>query len=306
MNPYRVILNPAAGHGNGARSLPAIQAALTHYQIPYDLIQTNAPGNATQLAQQAVEDEVEVIVSAGGDGTLNEVVNGLMACKQMSMKLPVLGILGVGRGNDFAGSVGIPADVDAASHLLKEAPHRPIDIGRVMGGIYPQGRYFISVTGIGFDAITTIEVSKLPRWGGFLSFVVAIFKTIFLYNKAPLAEICYDGITITQRSLLVSMMNGRRLGGGFFLAPTALQDDGLLDLCIGEQMSPFQIMRLIPHFTNGTHITQPGIKMAQARTVTITALDGTMPVQTDGEIIATEARRIEVAILSRQLEVICP
>jgi diacylglycerol kinase (ATP) len=305
MNPYRVILNPAAGRGNGARALPAIHAALLQCQIAYDLIQTSGPGDATRLAQQSIADGVEIIVVAGGDGTLNEVVNGLMACKQTGAKLPALGVLCVGRGNDFAGSVGIPAGIDSACRLLKEAPRRFIDIGRVTGGIYPQGRYFINVVGIGFDAVGTIEVSKLPRWGGFLSFVIAIFKTIFLYNKAPLAEINYDGTTLVQRSLLISMMNGRRLGGGFFLAPTAQQDDGLIDLCIAEQMTSWQIIRLLPHFTKGTHVTQPKIKMAQARAVTIRAVDGPLPTQTDGEIISTDGRRIEVEILPRQIEVIC-
>jgi YegS/Rv2252/BmrU family lipid kinase len=305
MNPYRVILNPAAGHGNGARALPAIQTALAQSEIPYDLVQTTGPNDATHLAQQAITEGVEVIIAAGGDGTLNEIINGLMASRQPGVNLPAVGIFCVGRGNDFAGSVGIPAEIHAACRLIKEGPRRLIDIGRVTGGIYPQGRYFINAVGIGFDAVGTIEVSKLPRWGGFLSFVIAIFKTIFLYNQAPLAEICYDGSTLTQRSLLISMMNGRRLGGGFFLAPSAQQDDGLIDLCIAEQMTPFQIIQLIPHFMKGTHITQPRIKMAQAHRVTIHSLDGPLPAQTDGEIISTEGWQMEVEMLPRQIEVIC-
>jgi diacylglycerol kinase (ATP) len=305
MNPYRVILNPAAGHGNGARALPAIRTALAYYEIPYELVQTTGPNDATRLAQQAIADGVEVIIAAGGDGTLNEIINGLMAYKQPGVKLPAVGVLCVGRGNDFAGSVGIPAEIDAACRLIKEGPRRQIDVGRVTGGIYPQGRYFINAVGIGFDAVGTIEVSKLPRWGGFLSFVIAIFKTIFLYNQAPQAEIRYDGNTLTQRSLLISMMNGRRLGGGFFLAPSARQDDGLIDLCIAEQMTSFQIIRLIPHFMKGTHVTQPKIKMAQAHRVTIHSLDGPLPTQTDGEIISTEGWEIEVEMLPRQIEVIC-
>jgi YegS/Rv2252/BmrU family lipid kinase len=306
MNPYRIILNPAAGHGNGKRMQPVIEAAMARCQIPYDLVCTTAPGDAIQIARQAVQDGVDVIVAAGGDGTLNEIVNGLMAARQAGCRLPALGVLGVGRGNDFSGSVGIPAEINAACQLLKQSPRRLIDIGRVTGGIFPNGRYFINVVGIGFDAVGTIEAAKLPRWGGFLSFVIAIFKTIFLYNQAPQAEIDYDGKVLRQRSLLISMMNGRRVGGGFFLAPTARQDDGLLDLCIAEQMSSLQIIRLIPHFTKGTHVSQPKIKMAQARRVTITALDGPLPAQTDGEIFSTDGRCIEVEILPRQLEVICP
>lgn len=306
MKPIRVILNPAAGHGNGARLLPSIEAALTRHSLEYDLVRTEHPGHAIELAGQAIQDGVELIVSAGGDGTLNEVVNGLMHSKLNGGRLPALGVLCAGRGNDFSGSLGIPEDIDQACELLKSGQGRLLDVGRVTGGIHPEGRYFISCVGVGFDAAVTIEAAKLPRWGGFLSFLLAIFKTIFLYNHAPLATIEFGGRTIEQRSLMISIMNGRRLGGRFIMAPDSRPDDGLLDLCIGEQMSSLQILGLLPHFMRGTQATKKTIKTGQAARIKIDAVDGPLLAQTDGEIISTEGRSLLVELLPGQINVICP
>jgi len=306
MKPIRVILNPAAGHGNGARLLPTIEAALTKHGLDYELVCTSHPGHAVELTTQAIRDGVEMIVAAGGDGTLNEVVNGLMHSRLTGGHLPTLGVLCAGRGNDFAGSVGIPEDIDQACKLLKVGQSRLLDVGRFTGGIYPEGHYFINCIGVGFDAVATIEVAKLPRWGGFLSFLIAILKTIFLYNHAPLATIEYGGEILKQRSLMISIMNGRRLGAGFIMAPDSKPDDGLLDLCIAEQMSPFQIIRLVPHFMHGTQASQKNIKTGKASLINIEALDGPLPAQTDGEIISTEGRSLKVELLSRQIKVICP
>jgi diacylglycerol kinase (ATP) len=306
MKPIRVILNPAAGHGNGAKLFPSIEASLKANVLDYDLVSTEHPGHATELTTQAIHEGVEMIVAVGGDGTLNEVVNGLMQSKLTGGPQPAIGILCAGRGNDFAGSVGIPDDLDSACKLLKLGQTRLLDIGRVTGGIHPGGHYFISCVGVGFDAVTTIEAAKLPRWGGFISFMAAIIKTIFIYNHAPLASIEFGGQTIKQRSLMISMMNGRRLGGNFLMAPDSKPDDGLLDLCIAEQMSSFQILRLVPHFIKGTQASQKRIKTGQAALIKITGLDGPLPTQTDGEIISTEGRSMLVELLPRQLKVVCP
>ena len=306
MKPIRVILNPTAGHGNGLRLLPSIEAALTRHALDYDLVRTGYPGHAVELTAQAIRDGVELIVAAGGDGTLNEVVNGLMQSKLSGGHPPTLGVLCAGRGNDFAGSIGIPEDIDSACKLLKLGQSRLLDVGRVTGGIHPEGHYFINCVGVGFDAVATIEVAKLPRWGGFLSFLIAILKTIFLYNHAPLATIEYGDKIIKQRSLMISMMNGRRLGAGFIMAPDSKPDDGLLDLCIAEQVGPLQIIRMVPLFMKGTQASQKIIKTGKAAAIKIEALDGPLPAQTDGEIISTDGRSLMVELLTRQIKVICP
>lgn len=308
MKKWFVIVNPSSGAGNGLKALPEIQKLLgqmvAQEGIEYHLEMTTGTGHATQLTRQAAAAGYELVVAAGGDGTVNEIVNGLMALKNTGQTVPVLGILSVGRGNDFAGSLKIPADLVQAAQTLIKGHGRWVDIGHVTGGTEPDGRYFANCVGIGFDAVVTIETKKLPRWGGFLSFLAGILKTIFIYKDAPLAKIDYDDQTLTQRSLLVSIMNGVRLGGGFYMTPDSKFDDGFLDLCIAEQMSPWQIIKLIPHFTRGTQASQPGIKMGRCKHITVTSLDKPIPAQTDGEIISTTGMQLDIMILPRQIEVI--
>jgi diacylglycerol kinase (ATP) len=301
---YKIILNPTAGNNNGLKSLPMIEQLAKQHNLTYDLVRTERPGHAIELTRQAVKAGYGVIVAAGGDGTANEVLNGLMQCKLEGLSIPPMGVLCVGRGNDFAGSLGLPEDLEGGVRALLGSSQRTVDIGRVVGGLVPLGRYFCNCVGVGFDAITTIEVHKLPRWGGYAAFMVGVLKTVFLYNHAPVARIEFDGMEITQRSLLISIMNGRRLGGGFIMAPDSRPDDGFFDLCIAEQMSSLEVIRMIPHFTRGDQATQPKIKTGRAARVSIVAQDGALPAQTDGEIISIEGTRLDIEILPRQLAVI--
>jgi len=302
---YRIIANPVAGSGSGRRAIPRIQRLLTEWGLDFDLVRTEYPGHATELARQSAIAGYDVVVAAGGDGTSNEVINGLMEAKEAGRSSVVMGVLGVGRGSDFANAVAIPADLESACRTLVEDRRRMIDLGKVVGGKYPQGRYFGNCVGVGFDAIGTIEAAKLPRLGGFLSYLVAVLKTIFLYYNAPLVTIEYDGQTLTQPCLMVSVMNGRRLGGGFIMAPDAEPDDGLFDLCIAHAVSRVRVFTLIPHFFRGTQASQEPIKTGRAARISIIAVGGSLPAQTDGEILCVDGQRLDIEILPRQMEVVC-
>ncbi len=304
-NPYKIILNPVSGHGNGLRAQPIVEQLFRSHGVPYDLTRTERPGQGIELTRQAVKDGYPAIVAVGGDGTVNELINGLMLSKLEGLPIPPLGVLGAGRGNDFAGSMGIPTDLPGGFQALLKDQRRIIDIGMVKGGRFPEGRYFGNFVGVGFDAVTTIRVAQMPRWGGFFSFLVGVLQTVFVYNKAPLARIEYGDTSLTQRSLLITVMNGKRLGGNFQMAPASLPDDGLFDLCIAEQMSSFEVIRMIPHFTKGDQATQPTIKTGRAARVTITAVEGSLPADTDGEIICVDGDKLEIELIPRQLEIIC-
>ncbi|MCK5315807.1 MAG: diacylglycerol kinase family lipid kinase [Anaerolineales bacterium] len=304
MKKYRIIVNPAAGGGSARRVIPEIKRLLDEARLDYQIEPTERAGHAIELAKEASLAGCDVVVAAGGDGTVNEVINGLINAEEQGASPAALGVLSIGRGNDFADGVGIPYDLEEAFHLILEDQRRLIDIGRVSGGIYPQGRYFGNCVGVGFDAITTIEVSKLPRLGGFLSFLIAVLKTIFLYNRGPLASIKYDDHSLTQRTLLISVMNGRRLGGGFRMAPDAESDDGIFDLCIAQEVSRARIFTLIPHFLRGTQATQNEITTGRAARVSITALEGSLPAQSDGEIISVDGQSLEIELLPRRLEIV--
>ncbi len=305
MTQHKIIANPTSGRGAGEPAIPAVEGLLRGLGLSFDLVRTERPWHAAELAQQAALEGYEVVVAVGGDGTANEVLNGLMlAQKAGTGDRTAMGVVSVGRGNDFAYGVGVPKDMAAACQLLAQGRRHPIDVGRVVGGLYPQGRYFGNGVGIGFDAVVGFEAVKMTRLHGFPSYIVAALKTIFLYYRAPLVRIQYDGHEVTQLSLMVSIMNGRRLGGGFMMAPQGLIDDGLFDLCIASQVSRARIFALIPRFMQGTQATHPAISTARAKKVVVTAVEGVLPAHADGETLCTEGRELALELLPRQLDFI--
>ena len=309
MNRYKVIVNPISGRGNGEQSIPLIRNLLEQHGLFYDLVRTERPGHAIALAQQAATDgdgaPYDVIVAAGGDGTSNEVLNGLMRAKQAGAEA-AMGVLCVGRGNDFAFGAGIPPALEAGCDALAADCRYLIDVGWVEGGLVPQGRYFGNGVGIGFDAVVGFEALKMKRLSGFPSYIVAALKTVFLYYHAPLLRIAYDEHEVTQPSLMVSVMNGRRMGGGFMMAPESSPDDGLFDLCLAAYVSRARIFPLILRFMQGTQATHSAITTGRAEHVTVTAVEGVLPAHADGETISTESRELTMRILPRQLAVVSP
>ncbi len=305
MTKYKIIANPNAGHGKGARAIPEIERELTRLGLDFDLVRTECVGHGIRLAHAAALEGYDVIVAAGGDGTVNEVLNGLMEARLVSQNRPAMGVLCMGRGNDFGPCVNIPEDLPTAYQVLKDDNRRIIDIGRVSGGKFPQGRYFANNVGVGFDAIGTIEVAKLPEWG-MLSFFIAILKTIFLFYKGPTVRLDYDDKTLTTSTLMLLTMNGKRMGTGFKMAPDSKPDDGLFDLVIVRQVSRLRIFGLIPHFMKGTQGTQPEVQTLRAARVAITAVSGALPAQSDGEIICVDGARLDIEMLPRQVEIVCP
>jgi diacylglycerol kinase (ATP) len=304
MSRHKIIVNPVAGRGAGDRATPQIEALLGEHGLDFDLARTRQPWHAAELAQEAVAEGYDCVVGVGGDGTANEVLNGLMRAKHEGVGTCAMGMLCVGRGNDFAYGVEIPQDLEAGCAALAQGHRSTIDVGRVAGGLYPEGRFFGNGVGIGFDAVVGFEAVKMTWLHGFASYLVAVLKTVFLYYSAPPTSIEYDGQTITQSSLMISIMNGRRMGGGFMMAPEGQPDDGLFDLCIAHEVSRTRIFGLIPHFLRGTQASQEPIRTGRARRVVVTALEGALPAHADGETLCTDGRRLEFDLLPRQIEVI--
>ena len=305
MTKYKIVVNPISGRGRGAKSIPQIERLLSGYNLDFDLVRTEHPWHGADLAKSAALSGYDVVVAVGGDGTANEVLNGLMWAKQAGAARCAMSILCVGRGNDFAYGMGIPGDLEAGCRVLAQDHRRAVDVGRVVGGNYPEGRYFGNGIGIGFDAVVSFEAVKMTWLTGFPSYIVAVLKTVFLYYQAPLAKIEYDGQTITQPSLMISIMNGQRMGGGFFMAPDGKNNDGLFDLCIAHEVSRLRIFSIIPYFLRGTQATQEPITMGQARKVVVTAVKGVLPAHADGETLCTAGERLEIELLPRQIEMVC-
>jgi diacylglycerol kinase family enzyme len=198
----------------------------------------------------------------------------------------------------------VPVDLVEAIEAIKQGNRRRVDIGLMKGCDFPDGRYFGNCVGIGFDAAGTIQSRKITWASGMLAYFIAVVQTIFWYYKAPTLQIEMDDETLTQSSLMVSIMNGQRIGGGFWVAPDAIPDDGRFDLCIAEEVSRARMFTFIPHFIKGTQATQPEIKMRKSKTARVTAVEGSMPVHIDGEITGKACKELTVEILPGQLEII--
>ncbi len=307
MNKHKVIVNPISGRGAGGASIPLIEQSLKDKGVEFELVRTERPWHAAELAQAAAQEGFDVVVAVGGDGTANEVLNGLMLAKGAGLQqVPAMGILSVGRGNDFAHCMGLHRPLEEGCQILAAGQRHSMDVGRMVGGLFPQGRYFGNGLGIGFDAVVGFEAVKLKWLTGFPSYIVATLKTVFLYFHAPTVRIEYDGQTLTLPALMVSTMNGRRLGGGFFMAPDSKPDDGWFDICVARQVGRVRVFGLIPHFMKGTQATQPEISMLRARRVVITADKGVLPAHADGETVSLEGTRIELELLAQQIEFVTP
>lgn len=302
MKRYKIIVNPISGRGGGEQSIPRIEQLLTEHQLDYELVRTGQPWHAADLAREAAESGFDCVVAAGGDGTANEVINGLMWAGKEGV---YMGVLSVGRGNDFAYSMGVPAGLAEGCQALAQGKARRIDVGRVTGGLYPQGRYFGNGVGIGFDAVVGFEALKMKRLHGFASYLVAALKTLLFYYQAPRVRIAFDGQTLQESALMVSIMNGRRMGGGFMMAPESESDDGMFDLCVAREVSRPAILGLIVRFTQGSQASHPAISFHRTRRLEVTALQGVLPAHADGETLCTEGQELVLELLPRQIDLIC-
>ncbi len=303
---YYVIVNPISGRGLGGRSIEQIESSLQEYGLDFTLVQTERVWHAAELAEGAARDGYDVIICASGDGTVNEAINGIMAARKDGFNGTAFTVLGIGTGNDFAGGTGIPTNLKDGLIALKENKRKKIDIGLVKGGDYPKGRYFGNGIGVGFDAAVGNEAIKVRWTRGLPAYLIGVIKTVFLYyNPAQVEIILDDKETIKQVSLMISVMNGKRMGGGFQMAPESHPDDGLFDLCIAETASKGRILALIPHFIRGTQASQPEVKMRRASKVLIKSLDMTFPAHADGEFICLNGSTLTLELLPKELEIIC-
>ncbi len=301
---YKFVINPIAGQGAGRMAIAEIDRRAKDLGLDYDMVITERPGHAIDLAQLAASNDTSYVIAVGGDGTSNEVLNGLMNAWEAGHGQTCMGIVGIGRGNDFAYGAGIPPGLEAGFQAIQGNLTHPMDVGRVFGGDFPQGRYFGNGVGIGFDAVVGFEAARLKHLHGFLNYIVAALRTIFLYFHAPTVRIEYDENVITEPALMVSIMNGRRMGGGFMMAPGAHINDGLLDLCIAGQVSRLGILRLIPRFMQGTQNTHPQIKTASASKVHVVALEGSLPAHADGETVCRAGRELRVELVKVPLMIL--
>lgn len=300
------IFNPTANGGRARRWVKSLQRHAEPYVDQGAWWLTRGPGHARELARQAIMEGFQRVVAFGGDGTVHEVVNGLMDVPEDHR--PVLGVVPIGAGNDFAYGVGFSMDPFEALTQSLIGPVREVDLGYVQDDVGREA-YWDNTLGIGFDAVVNLRARRLRFVKGFWRYLVAVLQTLWFHHHAVPMRLTWDENTKEERPVLMLVLcNGPREGGAFLVAPEARPDDGLFHYASIPQVSRWVMLYLIPKVMRGTHGTDPRVRLGTFRSLRVQA-GGPLYIHLDGEVFADfqkPARELEVRLLPKALKVAGP
>jgi len=292
----RIIANPVAGADAAAAHVTAINERLAPRFGPLDIVLTTGPGDAMRAARDAALRGYEHVFVAGGDGTLNETLNGLAAIDGALGRIG-LGILPLGTGNDFATALGIPADAAAALESVAGADLRPVDVGRVTAA--GQSRLFLNVSAGGFIAEVSDAVDPaLKSVAGRLAYLVGGARVLLSAEPFTCRA---NGQSV--RCLMFAVCNAPMIGGGRLIAPDAVPDDGALDACLVHAMDLLDFVALLRRVADGTHVTDERVTYFSTRALVL-EFDRPLKVNADGEVF--QAARCEYDLLPGAVRVLAP
>ncbi len=278
---YSIILNPSSGNGLAARILPKLEALLRERGIRYRVDRTTRAGDSRLYARQAVEDGLAGVVAVGGDGTFFEVVNGIALSGLEVIFAPC------GTGNDFVKTFRLPMETLRAVQLQLDAQERRIDLGKF------NDLYFLNVAGAGFDVDVLIETEKFKgRFRGLIAYMLGAFSAI--RNLKPLSlEMAVDGGAPERiESTIISIGNGRYIGGGMKAVPNAVPDDGLFDVVVARRVNKLTVGVLLFFFVLGIHTKLKWL--CRSFRCARLSVAGLASVEADGEIFPVKAAAFEV------------
>jgi diacylglycerol kinase (ATP) len=288
-----IILNPAAGNIRDLDDVVARMARLPDAEIRL----TGRRGSGARFAGTAIRKGRDVIIAAGGDGTLNEVINGIGE----NLGNARVGLIPLGTGNDFARTIGVPTDLDDAIDVIAAGETRAVDLVRVTSDAV---RYFVNVSAGGFSGLVDEKLTpKMKKtWGplAYLRSAAAALSELRAY-RTTLAFDNSESLTLDLYNVVVA--NGRYVGGGTLIAPEASVDDGLLDIVLIPQRPATELALLAAQVAMGTHLTSDAIVFRRAAKLTVNSKPG-MWFNVDGELVGNEPARFE--ILPRALRFIAP
>jgi diacylglycerol kinase (ATP) len=297
------IINPNANMGQAWRLAADLRPIMEEYGGA-DWAGSVYPTHAIELTKKAVDEGYDLIIAGGGDGTVHEVVNAIM--EYPKEKRPALGVIPLGSGNDFSYAVGMDPDPARALRQIFTGSESWIDIGKVEDD---RGRteYFDNTIGIGFDAIVTIHSHKMPLVRGFLMYILAVLKTIFLNHHPIGVDVTMDeGKKFQEELLMFTICNGGREGGGFYLYPEAKNGDGVYHYVTVPKVSRLMMLRLLPAFMSGSHLKHPKVKYGDFKDMELES-DSAMFIHIDGEVFAgftSDLRRIKLTMEHQAIRVV--
>ena len=271
-----VLVNPAAGGGRALRTVAWLRERLAA-RPEARLEITRRPGDAEALAADAGRRGHDRVIAVGGDGTVQEVVNGLLDSRTDAE----MGIVPLGSGNDLARSMGLPTEVGSAWRIAIGHPTRQIDVAHARNGSGAE-RWFASAGGIGFDAQVAAAMAERSGWqAGRAGYVLTTLAELRRFDNRRV-RLTIDGAAETADVLFVAIANGAFYGGGMHIAPGASVDDGRLDVCVVGDISRLTVLRQLPNLYRGTHVDHPAVSMRSGTTVEADG-DGDTRIHLDGE-----------------------
>jgi YegS/Rv2252/BmrU family lipid kinase len=268
------IINPSAGKGRPLKFIPEIKRFFNLKTDEYFIEITNYPGHATEIVRQYVTQDKFRVYSVGGDGTLNEIINGMMGSGSS------LAIIPTGSGNDFIKSLDYDLLEEKLLFQTVYGREVPIDLAVV------NRRYFANIASFGFDAEVVDHTQKIKRnflIPSGLCYYAGIIATLFQYRNLHL-KVSIDGRKMDTKFLLIAVANGKYYGGGILPAPEAKIDDGLFDICLITGKNFFEIIWTLPKYVKGQHRGVPGVHFYKAREVKIIC-DQEVALNIDGEVV---------------------
>ncbi len=296
----KIILNPMADMGNAWRVARDLRS-VTEQHGSVDWSGTVYPGHAIELAKHS--EGYDMVIAMGGDGTVHEVMNGLMQIPEA--RRPILGVVPVGSGNDFGHGIGASTKPTVALNRAINGEPSTVDLG-LMTAEDGRQEYFDNTLGIGFGATVTIRSHKLPLLRGFLMYLTAVLQTIIIDHNPIQMQIETDGEKWTQSVIYLILCNGPREGGGFLIAPEAKIDDGIFHYAMITNVSRLMMLRIVPEVMKGTHGRFKQVRMGTCKKFTLTA-DRPLYIHADGEIYSgpgSDLRKVSFEILPNALKVV--
>lgn len=288
----KVIINPTAGNHKCKKLSPLLKSKLLEKGIAHHFSFSQYSGHIEELALQAIRQGYEKIIVCGGDGTIHEAINALVGSDVL------LGVLPLGTGNDFARNLGIKEDLDFACRVLDQGKVRKVDVVKVNGS-----RYYGSVGGIGFDSEVASLANRYKKFSsGINIYTLSILAKLFTY-KFKNVEITYDTESYKGEILMAAFGNTEWYGGGINITPTALMDDGWLDICIVDKINKAKLLLLFPSAFKGNHIKFSEVNLHRAKNISISS-ETPLQLLGDGEIICQTPVSLEV--VPQALKVIAP
>jgi diacylglycerol kinase (ATP) len=287
----RVIVNPSSGRERGPEYIEELSKRLHSKYADVAIVITSGDGDAERAAMTAANDGCEALFIAGGDGTVNEATNGL-ASVVGALDRVVVGIIPLGTGNDFAAALGIPSEPDAAIEVLLRGRELSVDLGQV------NGRMFVNSSGGGFIAEVSEAVTpQLKTIAGRLAYLIGGAQALMEFDPVGATVVFEpDGERVERRLYTFAVCNSPSIGGGQLIAPDAVIDDGLLDVCLIEAMSAVEFVALARKVADGDHVNDPRVLYKRTPSLRI-ELDRQIRINTDGEVF--EATRCEYRVRRR-------